>query len=85
MNTLLGFARGTIGFIVGMLAGMTVLALGRQLVFGDGLGPSPENLALGAQTGVAVAWLVGAAVATWVALGVSKRRLSGIVKTAWMF
>lgn len=85
MSTLLGFARGTIGFIVGMLAGMTVLALGRQLVFGAGLGPSPQNLAFAAQIGVAVAWFAGAAVATWVALGLSKRRLSGLVTTAWLF
>jgi hypothetical protein len=85
MMALLGIVRGTVGFAVGMVAGMVLLALGRQLAFGDGFGPTPVGLALPAQVAVTGAWFVAAGVAVWVALRLSRRRLAGLVAGAWLF
>lgn len=85
MHSLVGFMRGAVGFAVGMVAGMFVLAIGRQLAFGDGLGPTPTDVSLMAQIGVAATWFLGAGVAVWVALRVSRRHLVGMLATAWLF
>jgi Na+-transporting NADH:ubiquinone oxidoreductase subunit NqrB len=85
MDALVGLLRGALGFVVGMTVGMVVLAIGRHIAFGDGLGPTPGGLPLTAQIGVAVAWFLGAAVAVWTALGISHRRLAGLLVAAWLF
>jgi hypothetical protein len=77
--------RGVAGVVAGLLASGFILMGGRQLAFGDGLAPSPVDLAAGAQAVVVITWATAAAAASWIASAISRGRLPSLIISAWLF
>src|SRR5215831_8377732 len=85
MRTVFAFLRNAAAFFIGVFTAILIIALGRELALGDGLGVSRLDANVWEQTAVAVAWFIGAAVGTWLALQVAKRPAVGLVACAWLF
>ena len=85
MRSALAFLRSVAAFLIGVFTAMAVIAFGRQLAFGHGFAVSPVDLHATAQLIVVVAWFVGAAGGTWLAIRLARGSAAGLVVCAWLF
>ena len=85
MHRLIALMKGTVAVLAGLFGSAFLLMAGRELAFGDGTAPSPANLSATAQLVVLATWAVAGAVATWLAIRLSRHPMPGLVVSAWLF